>query len=255
MRPTSSPFGFLLLSSSLVSLAFAGWQGEPASTSAIRPSALELAAGERLTLTLGAEITGTWAALDVRRVVVRSAGTQRSIVRSRLPDSRELVLQVGDRGCTLVVVDIGVAGRGVAEAADLQLTRSTKTIACRIGATLQEGLDARLRSASSLTAKTGGFIEVQPLNNPSLVRSGSDLAVRLYFQGTPQPGEPVVAVGPGGARLTTVTDAIGAASFRISWPGMWVIRFTKTVAAGEHVGELIFEVGPDEIGRGPGPGR
>lgn len=110
----------------------------------------------------------------------------------------------------------------------------------------------------------GHVIEFVPLSDPSALRSGDTLALRLLFRGAPLVGVPVHsdvvdidtdrdatsadAHGGGAALITYIPDANGIVRVPLSRAGMWSIRtiHVTQAAAGSgadwdtHWGTLVF---------------
>lgn len=73
-------------------------------------------------------------------------------------------------------------------------------------------------------SKTTQPVELRPLIDPTHARIGSDVAFRLYVNGTAIPRARVVAVQrESGARADLVTDPIGACHFTITRAGEWLV--------------------------------
>lgn len=78
-------------------------------------------------------------------------------------------------------------------------------------------------TAGHLTRQVGLRAELVPAADPTSVRAGQSLAVRLFFNGSPVRGAAVSAVAQGTA-LRTTTDARGRATFAIDREGPWLIK-------------------------------
>jgi hypothetical protein len=159
-----------------------------------------LAAGEPavVRLELDAGLGDSWREVNVGRVVVRSGGDQRRVPASALPAGRVLELSAPAGECSLVLADLGPAAERGRPDSWSRVTRAAKIVTCPDVSTsgALEALQARARAAGLLTAKTGSRIEIRPLANPATVRPGSDLPVRLYFEGDAAAGARVSATGP-----------------------------------------------------------
>jgi uncharacterized GH25 family protein len=121
--------------------------------------------------------------------------------------------------------------------------------------------------ARAFARPAGHVIEFVPLSDPSSLRSGDTLALRLLYRGAPVSGVPVhsdvvdidtdrdatsadahAGHGGGAAPITYVTDANGIVRVPLSRPGMWSIRtiHVTQAAAGSgadwdtHWGTLVF---------------
>lgn len=185
-----------------------------------RPALDARLADGRLTVDLAPDLGASFAEARVGRLVLRSAAEQRSL----LPATGRRVEAAAD-GCAVVLATFGA-------------TRTSRLVACPKGATLSD----RLGIGGHAGAKTGGPIEIRPLQNPALLRPGRDLAVRLYLEGRPSEGEIVVAERSDGQRLEARSDAEGIAGVRLPAPGAWTLRYRDTLDGTDYLAELTFEV-------------
>jgi len=71
----------------------------------------------------------------------------------------------------------------------------------------------------------GLALEIVPETDPTAIRAGDDMPVRVIWQGKPLAGFPVGAVGPDSV-VTRTTDAGGRAAFRLDRAGRWMLRGT-----------------------------
>jgi hypothetical protein len=75
-------------------------------------------------------------------------------------------------------------------------------------------------------SKTGQAAEIRPLADPTMVKAGSDLPVRVYVDGSKKARVRVSATSvAAGKTYEFVTDATGAGHFRVTHPGVWRIEF------------------------------
>jgi uncharacterized GH25 family protein len=77
----------------------------------------------------------------------------------------------------------------------------------------------------------GLSLELVPESDPTHLRSGDGLVVRLLLDGRPLAGLPVGAVGPRGAVPPQATDEGGRVRFALDAPGPWLLRATRLVEA------------------------
>jgi hypothetical protein len=220
-----------------------------------------LAAGEPavVRVELDAGLGDSWREVNVGRVVVRSGGDQRRVPASALPAGRVLELYAPAGECSLVLADLGPAAERGRPDSWSRVTRAAKIVTCPDAST-SEAFRARVRATGLLTAKTGSRIEIRPLANPATVRPGSDLPVRLYFEGAAAAGARVTAAGPDGLRRDAFADAAGIAVLRIPAAGLWTLELHRRSAplaphsgdsgpAGPSVATLTFEVPPEAFWR------
>jgi nickel transport protein len=72
-----------------------------------------------------------------------------------------------------------------------------------------------------LTKPLGQKIEVVPLSNPSLIKQGDSLAVKVFFEGKPLSGSPLNISGT--AETVATTDSQGLAKVKLPLPGRKLI--------------------------------
>ena len=102
-------------------------------------------------------------------------------------------------------------------------------------------------SSAHVTAPVGLKIELVPQVDPTTLRAGSMLRVRLLLDGQPAPNALVGAIyasakgTPEAWPLTGRTDAKGDVEFRLQDPGPWLIRAVRTVRRTGETGELAAD--------------
>lgn len=208
---------------------------------------------ELLRLTLSPELGASWQEINVGRVVVRTGGGQRQLEAARLGRSPQLEVAAPAAGCFMIQVEVGPPTARGAIDAWRRTTHCLKILDCRTApdgsavsaAEIETALEARHRASSLATAKVGSRIEIRPLLNPTLLRPGSALPLRLYFDGSASRGAVVEALGPGGERLAAETDAVGITSLELPVAGLWTLRYRDTDGGEDYLAELIFEVAPE----------
>ena len=84
---------------------------------------------------------------------------------------------------------------------------------------------------ASWAEPVGLSLEMVPDSDPTLLRAGQALVVRVLLEGAPLAGLPVGAVGPRGAVGVRPTDATGRVRFDLDAAGPWLIRATRLVEA------------------------
>jgi uncharacterized GH25 family protein len=82
-----------------------------------------------------------------------------------------------------------------------------------------------------------GFkIEIIPSNNPAFLKVGDEIEVQLLYDGKPLPRNRMMATHenysakPDDYAQTVVTDRHGKARFKITNPGVWLIRSNRMIA-------------------------
>jgi len=87
-------------------------------------------------------------------------------------------------------------------------------------------------SAALFTRPLNQRLEIVPERDPSTLRVGAALPVRVFHQGEPLPGVLVCAWGGLGApRIAKRTDAGGRAEIELSAPGPWLVSAVHMVDA------------------------
>jgi uncharacterized GH25 family protein len=80
---------------------------------------------------------------------------------------------------------------------------------------------------ASWAEPVGLSLELVPESDPTGLRAGQALALRVLLEGAPLAGLPVGAVGPGGAVAARPTDEAGRVRFDLDAAGPWLIRATR----------------------------
>ena len=92
---------------------------------------------------------------------------------------------------------------------------------------LKSLLVAGNQSTSTWKRKLGHRLEILPLSDPSLVKPGETLSVRVLFDARPLAAAQVTAFGRRAKKVTersSRTDATGTARLKLDHPGEWVVR-------------------------------
>ena len=101
------------------------------------------------------------------------------------------------------------------------------------------GADAAPSAAAQ--GKTGQAVEIRPLADPTVLRAGGDLPIRVYVGGAKQAGARVLATNViKGATREVLTDAEGTATFTVNGDGPWRIEF-------HHAEPLARDSGADWV--------
>ncbi|MHC4065141.1 MAG: DUF4198 domain-containing protein [Planctomycetota bacterium] len=199
----------------------------------------------------------TWDTANVAQLFVRSAGEQKSYLPlGPAPGQRHVSLEVERAGPALLCIGVGPPEERGHSDSWQRVTHCTKIVlnvqprdpAATAGSTSNPGI----------TAKTGQKVEILPLVDPTRLRQGDDLPVRVYYEGVKVKGALITAtVHQGdlaGAGVTInaarQTDAHGTTWLPVTHAGTWVVRFSHQVEgrsdapadSRQYVAELIFEV-------------
>lgn len=194
-----------------------------------------------------------WPTEGVAWLFVRGGPTQtnRHDVRADRPQDGAVAVKIEHPGVTLIGADqrpvvlnlVGEEWRAflrthVAElsgAAAARLPDGPQTVRVRqVGSTKTlvraARADGQVNSSPIATSKSGQAVEIRPLFDPTAIRLGSDLPMRLYVDG----GNCVGAHGrathvPTGRSATFVADAVGSAFFRVTDSGLWRVEFHHAV--------------------------
>ena len=239
-------------------MAEAALAGEPA----IVPSTLRPTAGQPMSLELnlpktdrGGEVT--WANANLGQFFVRTGERQQSLLPLNVgPDEKRAPLQLDSPGPAMLCVGVGPPeARGQSDSWQ-RTTHCTKIV---LNVQPKEpNTSPPAATAVGVTGKTGQKIEIQPLMDPSALKVGDDLAVRVHYEGSKVKDAKLTAtITPGDVRAAgevvdpgRPTDAEGSTWFKISKTGTWIIRFEHEVKdennpsgpPRRYVAELIFEV-------------
>lgn len=93
-------------------------------------------------------------------------------------------------------------------------------------------------SDSSWREPLGLTLEIVPEIDPTQLKQGDDLRIRLLWQGKPLPDLAVGAVPSAPAKPVLVwTDALGRAAFKLDRPGPWLVRATLIRPSDARAGE------------------
>ena len=203
-----------------------------------RVGAKSSAGGGVARLTLSAALAPSWEDANVGFLALRSHGNQRS-VDAGLAHGRDLDVALPAIGCSVLVADLGrPEDRGHPDSWR-RSRRSVRAVFCQDSGDPSRDLAARRRAGALLLAGAGTRDEVRPLANPATTRPGSSLPVRVYADGRPAAGVPVVAEGPGGASTATMADAHGVAVVSLPAAGAWRVYFRSDEG---RIAELLFDV-------------
>lgn len=86
----------------------------------------------------------------------------------------------------------------------------------------------RVGSVSAAPRRLGTRIELLPVDDPTDVRVGDTVHIRLFFNNGPLPNAPVTAINPQGGlgppSISGKTNGQGETDFVFSQPGVWLIR-------------------------------
>ncbi len=211
-----------------------------------------------LRLSLPAELGDSWQAVNVGQITLKTPGAQRRVdpeTATQALSSRHFELRPPAESCYVLLLELGPpAAKGRVDAWQ-RITRASKIVECPAAAPANQLL-LRQRMTETATAKVGSKVEIRPLANPLLIRPGSDLPVRIYWQGIAQKDALVEATGPSGELLHSRTDAVGITSFHLTASGRWALRYLHPQAPDPAaMAELVFTVMPSEFWSAAGDER
>lgn len=191
-----------------------------------------------------------WSEATVDWFFIRGPGEQENLHEVRPSDAAGRIVPVSNRraGVTLVGVDavapVGELSReefesfltanavhGLSEAPALRAPNARPVRVQRVESakTLIRVLDpggAPPRHSAVATSKTGQRAELRALFDPTMLRPGSDLAIRVYVNGSSVAGAGVRATHlASGARQDVVADPHGIAVVHIGQRGVWRLEF------------------------------
>lgn len=210
----------------------------------ITPSTLKLQVGQSLELGLRLPNGEGWSQVNIGQFMVREPGRQRTLEPVILQGRDTVSIELDRPGFALIVIDVGPSSDKGHRDSWQRTTHCTKLVVH------VEGPSAHLIDRNpGLTAKVGGKIEILPLLDPTTLLPGSDLPVRIYFEGDKQVGQKVTVISPAEEKATYVSDGVGAATVRIPRPGRWILRYEKESEGRRYLADLMFDV-PGEAGAG-----
>lgn len=221
----------------------------------IGDGSLRVTAGQPVPFDLRLPTGEGWGDANIAQLRVRTVGEQSTIpVEPLAGEPRRLVHTFTESGWALVMLEAGPA-------ADKGHGDSWQRAPYSLKAVVRvDGADGTAPVASSggvfkdpgLMGKVGMKIEVLPMMLPPMLRPGSDLPLRVYWEGASVPDAPVTAYSPTGAELVQTTDKSGITHFRIDEPGRWLIRFRHEHDGVTYTSDLAFEVSAPQLRRGGG---
>jgi len=192
-----------------------------------------------------------WPAEIIDWLYVRAAGTQENLHKERVQPARPqddfLAVTLSHPGVALIGFDTRpavtpVAGRDLqafvtryVEPASLPSPRprfpSTATLNVRRVESTKalvrvQAEDGERSHSATAQSKSGQAVEIRPLADPTMATVGNDLPVRVYIGGGKKAGVRLLATSvAAGKTQQIVTDASGAAHFRVTHPGLWRVEF------------------------------
>lgn len=182
-----------------------------------------------------------WQRALVDWMTVRSAVGQRSIAAKELSEDLPIEFELLEQGCVLLLLDLAPSAAAKSEG---PLSRSSKLISCRFTEPGADSIAARRQVSKVLTSKVGSRLELRPLLNPAVLKVGSDLPLRAYFEGSSAGDAELLVVAPDGSDQRVSTDSVGIAAVPLDQPGRWRVSFERRAAGASapSLAELVFEV-------------
>lgn len=210
------------------------------SPSPLRVNTLRPAVGDAVRLKLTLPGGESWRDANVGQFIIRAAGEQQAIEPTPGAAHGEVELTFDHPGTALVATGLGAADqKGLSDS--WQRTPFCAKMIFRVAPKAGEAPPA-MEHDSGVTGKVGQKIEIVPLIDPTRLRPGDDLPVRVYWEGAKLVGIAVWASVGGAAPVRTITDDVGSARFHVDRAGAWTIRFEKDSDGVTYVAELMFEV-------------
>ncbi|MCH7527464.1 MAG: DUF4198 domain-containing protein [Planctomycetes bacterium] len=241
-----------LVSAVILTLGWVAAQAAAAEPAAPEPlmrlSTLNPKAGEAVWIRLNLPTGEGWREANIGLLIVRAGGEQRSIPVEPKPGEDFITVTFDQPGYALIVLSAGPAS-ATGHSDSWQRTPYCSKAVLRVSPKDGKSSSRLADSGSGVVGKVGQKLEILPLINPSTLRVGDDLPVRVYYEGVKQRGVTVQAistdhgVGTRPAKITDKTsDSVGTAWFSISDRGRWMVRFEHTVDDVRYVAELVFDV-------------
>ena len=251
-------WGVLICAISLV-----GMPAVSAQDARIRPATLLPTADTALDLTLQLPTTlrdaeTTWDNVNIGECFIRSGGEQHTITPQALAsDPRSGTITIDRVGPALLCLSVGPPeSRGHSD------SWQRVSYCAKIILDVQPGpnqREERFMPNPGVTAKTGQKLEILPLVDPTTIRPGHDLPIRVYFEGVKIKGAKMTASVTADGFAKTIdtieahhpTDSHGTTWFHVERAGTWTIRLEHDApnhdnphgAAEHYTAELIFQIG------------
>ena len=183
-----------------------------------------------------------WDKANVGRCVMMTYALQRRIPTTPAPGKDYVECRGTQPGVAMIVTAAGPPEeKGRSDS--WQRTTHCSKVYLRIAPDDRDGAaTAPTDRGPGETAKVGTKIEIRPLIAPTSLRVGDDLPARMYFNNDSQEGVSAMALRPDGTIERKTTDSVGSATFRITMPGRWIIRYEHNAEGKDHVADVVFEV-------------
>jgi hypothetical protein len=178
-----------------------------------------------------------WSDANVGRFDVRIDDRQETIDVSKADPKRGISYTFSEAGPAMFLCCAGPKVDPPVGALWEKVTHCTKTIV-----NVTDAQNRSRETSVNMTHHAALPIEVTPLVPPYDLQVGMEMPVLFNYRFQSVEHFPVAALRPDGSIDHQTTAGHGLAHFQISQAGRWVIRFAKTEADGERVGELVFDV-------------
>lgn len=223
-----------------------GTTGDPPVIGVVKVDRLVAQVGVPFEIPLAMPDGAGWKEVNVARIMVREGEGQRDLT---LPaDADALKITFEKPGYALVALDVGPAAARNQPDSWRQVTHCVKLV-IRVEGNAPTTQTPEPLQTTAIAAKLGSRIEILPLIDPTRLRVGNDLPVRVYLDGDKVAEAPIAAVGPDGKVREAVTDRVGSTHVRIDLSGRWRFIFEIESEGLTRRAELIFEV-PTEKSEG-----
>jgi photosystem II stability/assembly factor-like uncharacterized protein len=212
--------------------SFSAYGAPPERILSLDGDVLTVRAGQPVALELHGPDGLTWRSAAVTQLKVRTVGWQHAIDPVPAAGADGPTHTFDKPGWALLVLEAGPPAGERRYNAKLVVRVQTP-----------DGIDAGLSADPGLMGKVGMKVEVLPLMPIPVLSAGSDLPVRVYWEGSAEAGATVTAFTADGAHTTSGTsDAKGIVNLNLPAAGRWIVRYTKQHEGVEYIGELVFDL-------------
>jgi hypothetical protein len=198
---------------------------------------LRLRPGRPATLRLNAPGAAGWEDVSIGRFIARLPGGVQETIPVDAKRAGGLVTYNFPQGAALVMLCTGPKG-DMRSDAWAHVTYCNKTLLTS-GSSMLKRAD---EDPGAVLNRAGIPLEITPIFSPVGLTPGAELAVRAHVLGEKYSNAPVQSVRPDGSMEWQTTNASATATFKLPQAGKYTLRFMKTDADGDKIGEFVFEI-------------
>lgn len=250
MKPMARihPGGRMTITSAVWAAATAGiFAAAPPPAPLLEANTFTPKVGQAVELRLHLPNGDGWRQANIGKLVARSGARQWTLALPDPPEGDAVRVVFDQPGPAIILLSAGPANaRGRSDS--WQQTPYCSKAVLRVQPEADSPPAPPNQAVGGTTAKSGQKIEILPLVDPTSLRPGDWLPLRLYFEGAKVEAAQVQAFrsDAAGQREAAApiktSDAVGTTSLRIDRDGPWLIRFEHAVDGLTYTAELMFEV-------------